>query len=463
MASARRSRSLCGNSSGNEGGTVTPVEERVTQGRRNCVLSACVRISVILGGLAIAHSASAAPVRTAQSDPHPGIHSETWVDSAVPARIALVRIDLTSAEIGLYATKESDRGITTSAFAVRMAAQVAINGDAFAIAGYRPRGLAIGDSTPWTNTQDTAQLPLLHLRRVGERSVAVIEPPELVLTPDDLPEGTQGAIGGRPLLVRSGAVESNFDCADPVTLACQRAPRSGVGISGDGNTMWLATVDGWQAGSVGLTAAELGAFLSARGAAWAMALDGGSSAAMVLDGNVITNPSDGIERTVANHLGVKYGALPRGELVGLICADSVFNCTKLTGAVVTLDDGRVDTTMSDGFYDFTGVTPRLACVVVKKIGYKTKRQCQIVDSGIQTYNSVVLELGVDPPADASVPDGPRATDATTTGDGGFGPDGGNPDTGPGGGCCEAGTGGAPPIALVALVGFLLSRRRVTIG
>ena len=70
--------------------------------------------------------------------------------------------------------------------------------------------------------------------------------------------------------VRSGAVESNFDCADPVTLACQRAPRSGVGISGDGNTMWLATVDGWQAGSVGLTAAELGAFLSARGSARAL-------------------------------------------------------------------------------------------------------------------------------------------------------------------------------------------------
>ncbi len=401
-------------------------------------------------------------MRTGQTDPHPGIHAETWVDSAVPAKIALVRIDLTSAEIALYTTKESDRGITTSGFSVRRSAQVAINGDAFAIAGYRPRGLAIGDSTPWTNTQDTAQLSLFHMRRVGERTLAVIEPPELVLAPDDLPEGTQGAIGGRPLLVRSGAVESNFDCADPVTLACQRAPRSALGLSGDGNTMWLATVDGWQAGSIGLTAAELGAFLSARGAAWAMALDGGSSAAMVIDGTLVTHPSDGIERTVANHLGVKYGALPRGELVGLVCAGSVFDCTKLTGATVTLDDGRVQTTASDGFYDFTNVTPRLACVVVRKTGYKTKRQCQTVDSGIQTYNSVVLEPGVDPPADASVPDGPSAVDATTTGDGGFRPDGGFPEDGGGGGCCEAGTGGAPPIALTALVGFLLRRRRVTI-
>jgi hypothetical protein len=413
----------------------------------------CALVALLLA----ASSAAAAPARTAQSDPHPGIHYETWVDAAVPAKLALVRVDLTSAEIAVYATKESDRGITATGFSNRIAAQVAINGDAFAIAGYRPRGLAVGDSTPWTNTADSAQLPLLHLRRVGERTVAVIEPPELVTTPGDLPEGTQGAVSGRPLLVRSGAVESSFDCADPVTLACQRAPRSAVALSGDGNTMWLATVDGWQSGSVGLTAAELGAFLAGRGAAWAIALDGGSSAAMVLDGALVTNPSDGIERTVANHLGVKYGALPRGELVGLICANSVFNCTRLTGATVTLDDGRVITTASDGFYDFQNVTPRLACVVVKKTGYLTKKQCQTVDSGIQTYNSVVLEPGTDPPADASVPDGPRPPDATTTGDGGFSSDGGIPETGPGGGCCDA-SGGTPPIVLVVLVGWLVFRR-----
>jgi hypothetical protein len=417
-----------------------------------------MRFAVAAAVAALAAStASAAPVRTSQTDPHPGIHHEQWLDAAVPARIALVRVDLTSAEIAVYTTKESDRGITTSGFGNRINAQVAINGDAFAIAGYRPRGLAIGDSTAWTNTADTASLPLFHVRRVGERTVAAIEPPELVIVPDDLPEGTQGALSGRPLLIRSGAVESNFDCADPVTLACQRAPRSAVAISGDGNTMWLATVDGWQSGSVGLTAAELGSFLSARGAAWAIALDGGSSATMVLDGTLITSPSDGIERSVANHLGVKYGALPRGELVGLICANSVFNCTRLTGATVTLDDNRVITTVSDGFYDFQNVTPRLACVVVRKTGYKTKKQCQTVDSGIQTYNSVLLEPGVDPPADASVPDGPKPADATSTGDGSFATDGGIAETGPGGGCCESGRG-SPPILLVLLVGWLVFRR-----
>lgn len=408
-----------------------------------------------------APQAAAAPVRTSQSDPHPGIHRELWVDAAVPARITAVRIDLTSAEIAVYATKESDRGITTSGFSDRIGAQVAINGDAFAVAGYTPRGLAIGSSTPWTNTHDTAALPLFQFRRVGERTVATVEPPELVLTPDDLPEGTQGAVGGRPLLVRAGAVETNFDCADPVTLACQRAPRSALGVSADGNTLWLVTVDGWQAGSLGLTAAELGAFLAARGAAMAMALDGGSSAAMVIDGTLVTSPSDGIERTVANHVGVKYGALPRGELVGLVCANSVFNCTRITGAQVTLDDGRVVTTMADGFYDFPAVTPRLACVTARKTGYKTKRQCQTVDSGIQTYNSLVLEPGVDPPADASVPDAPRVqVDASSGGDGGLWADGGNGATGPGGGCCDA-SRDRPSLVLLVLVGWMLTRRRGT--
>ena len=414
---------------------------------------------VVLIAVSAAGSAVAAPVRTTQSDPHPGIHVERWVDSAVPARIVLVEIDLTSAEIALYATKESDKGLTTSGYATRKAAQVAINGDAFAVAGYTPRGLAIGDSTPWTNTADNAQLALFHLRRVGERTHAAIVPPEITVEPDELPTGTQGAIGGGPLLVRAGSVETSFDCNDPQSVPCQRAPRSALALSADGNRLWLATVDGWQSGSSGLTAAELAGFMQARGAAWAMALDSGSSSTMVIDGTLAGTPSDGIERTVANHLAVKYGMLPAGELVGLICQTSVFNCTRISGAQVTLDDGRVRTTAADGLYDFTGVTPRLACVTVRKTGFLTKKQCQTVDSGIQTYNSVVLEPGTDPPPDAGVPDAALPDDAAP-GDGGDGTDAGIPEIGDGGGCCGAGRD-RPSFALLVLVGWMLARRRGT--
>ena len=393
--------------------------------------------------------AAAAPALSSQRDPHPGIRYELWVDAAVPARIHLVRIDLTSQEIALYATKEADRGRTTRQLSDLLDAQVAINGDAFAVAGYVPRGLAIGDATPWSNTSDDEHTALLHLRRVGEpaigheRTLAAISTPEIIATPATLPDGTQGAIGGRPLLVRNGAVEAQFDCNDPVTLACTRAPRSAAALSADGNTLWLATVDGWQAGSLGLTAAELAAFLRGRGAHAALALDGGSSASLVLDGVVVSTPSDGVERPVANHLAIKYGALPAGSLVGLICRDDVFACRddvtlRLPGATVTLDDGRVRTSDANGFYSFTGITPRLACVTVKLAGYKTRVQCQTVGAGLQTYNSVALTMGVDPPDAGAPADAPPAEPLP---DGGTGPrpDGGGGFTEPGpGGCCEAG-------------------------
>ena len=138
-----------------------------------------------------------------QSDPHPGIHREHWIDSTGPVQIDLVRIDLTSGEIALYATKESDKGITTSGSRT-LGAQVAINGDAFAVVGYTPRGLAIGDATPWTTTFDTAELPVLHFRRSGERTYGAIEAPREEHRAGRPADGTQGAMSGRPLLVRAG-------------------------------------------------------------------------------------------------------------------------------------------------------------------------------------------------------------------------------------------------------------------
>ncbi len=422
--------------------------------------------------LCASSTAVAAPVMISAVEKHPGIDYEKWEDGAIPARIHLVTIDLTSTEIALYATKEAERGTTTGELSLTLDAQVAINGDSFSVAGYRPRGLAIGDSAAWTNTADDASSAVFHLRRVGERTVANISPPEQVVGMAQLPEGTQGAISGRPLLIRAGAVETSFDCNDPITLACQRAPRSAAGLTADGNTLILVTVDGWQSGSAGMTAAELAGFLRARGAYTAVAFDGGSSATMILDGAVANKPSDGVQRSVANHLAVKYGALPTGQLVGIICSTDIFTCSqeaefRLPGAEVTLDDGRVKIVGQDAFYNFTGVTPRLACVTVKKAGYQTKTKCEQVYSGVPNYNSVALEAGEDPPpTDAGVPgDGDVPSDSETGGDAGTRPDAGNAFDGPGGGCCDAGSKPETTGILVLLVALWLSsvtmRRRGT--
>ncbi len=428
-----------------------------------------MRTLILLALVTVTGSAGASPVLIGGTvAKHPGIDYEKWEDAAIPARIHLVRIDLTSEEIALFTTREAERGMTAGQFGMQREAQVVINGDAFAVAGYRPRGLAIGDTATWSNTADDTHSAVFHLRRIGERTFAEISPPEEVVDLDQLPEGTQGAISGRPLLVRAGAVEAGFDCNDPVTVACTRAPRTAIGLTADGNTLLMVTVDGWQATSSGLTAAELASFLRARGAHTAMAFDGGSSATMILDGMLASSPSDGIQRSVANHLAIKHGALPTGELVGLICSSDIFTCGnddqfRLPGAKVTLDDGRFKVVGSDAFYNFLGVTPRLACVTVTLDGYKTKTKCERVYSGTDpNYNSVQLEPGEDPPpADAGV-DGQTATDDSgVVGDGGGGSDAGGDIDPPRGGCCNAGGHPETTGILVLLVAFMALRRRGT--
>jgi hypothetical protein len=411
-------------------------------------------------------------VRTGQSDPYSGIHRETWRDSAINARIHLVRVDLTSAEIVLVATKESERGRKTTRFAADRSAAIAINGGPFAVSGYVPRGLAMGDTVTWTGTADDAITSVLHFRRVGEQTRLEIVPPEEIVVPGALPPGTQGILSGRPLLVRAGVAIPPPDCNDPVAIPCTRAPRTAVAVSADGNTMWIAVADGWQAISVGVTAQELGAFLQARGAHMAVNLDGGGSSTLFVGaaGGIVNAPSDGVERVVANHLAVLHNALPPGEVVGLICENTFSPCSKpIVGAVVTLDDGRM-TTSSDGAggtqqvgrYAFQNVTPRLACATARKAGYRTNSRCNYVSSGEVQFNSIALMPGVDPP-DAGVPDAPVVPgDGAALGDGGFGGDGGM--TPPeGAGCCDA-RRDRPPIwlaVLVAALAFRSVRRRGT--
>jgi hypothetical protein len=416
-----------------------------------------------------AHAAAASPTMTFSSDPHPGIHRETWEDTSVPWRTRIIQIDLTSAEIAVYATKESDRGLTPTAYAARIGAQVVVNGDAFSVDNFIPRGLAIGASDVWSNTADDDISAVWNVRRVGERTYAGIAPPAQITTAETLPTGTEGAVSGRPLIVSAGAVPNNIDCTDQVTLACQRTPRTAVALSADGNTMWLAVTDGWQSGSIGMTAAELGAFLVARGAYSALMLDGGSSSALNVDGALVSSPSDGVERVVANHIAVKYGSLPKGQIVGLICKHDVFNCggdasIEMAGVKVYLDDGREFTTSTSAYlYDFTAVTQRLACVTAKKAGWLTKTQCAQVDGNGMTYNSIAMFEGTDTPDAGVYDDGGVDVPDGGMGSGGNHGDAGNPAQGPGGGCCETGrqSGRSPEWPLVVVVAWFLTRRRGT--
>lgn len=131
------------------------------------------------------------------------------------------------------------------------------------------------------------------------------------------------AIGGGPLLLRGGQ-----PFADPNPPASQetfeRYPLTGAGVSADGSTLWLVTVDGRSPQrSVGITRPMLASLFAALGASDAMAFDTGGSAEMVVRhlgdarASVANVPSDGAERPIADGLFVVNSA-PRGPAGTLI-------------------------------------------------------------------------------------------------------------------------------------------------
>ncbi|WLD94364.1 phosphodiester glycosidase family protein [Alkalihalobacillus sp. AL-G] len=121
------------------------------------------------------------------------------------------------------------------------------------------------------------------------------------------------AVGGSSQLVKDGEI-STTDNGD-------RHPRTAVGFSKDGTQMILATVDGRQRDSRGMTLLELAHLMKEHGAWNALNLDGGGSSTLVArelgrgDINVFNSPSDGGERHVPNGIGI-WSTAKTGNLDG---------------------------------------------------------------------------------------------------------------------------------------------------
>ena len=113
------------------------------------------------------------------------------------------------------------------------------------------------------------------------------------------------AIGGCPI-VRGTKPVVGLDTRE-------RAPRSAVAISAKGRRMYLVTVDGRQATSVGLTLAQFGTLLAELHVDDAVNLDGGGSSTLVYRTpgadavTVVNDPSDPSPRPVPNGIGVWSG------------------------------------------------------------------------------------------------------------------------------------------------------------
>jgi hypothetical protein len=154
----------------------------------------------------------------------------------------------------------------------------------------------------------------------------------------------RSAIGGGPLLIDHGAVVDDPASPNYATRA-RRIPVAAVAKLADG-TLALVTVDGHRvATSIGIARSELCALLLALGATDAMLLDSGGSATLVarapgdVDASVVNDPSDGVERPVADGLFL-YSATPLGPPARLTVRPQ--QIVALAGAVVPLRARIVD-------------------------------------------------------------------------------------------------------------------------
>ncbi len=385
------------------------------------LLVLCLALMALL--LVLGERDARATLQATTTTPYPGVTHVVYVDATVPLKVHVVTIDVTSQEIHLYATQSAERGQSVSDFAACkkgvagcVPSEVAINGDLFAPLGFVPAGLAIGATTAWSDAAtDNATEGYFAFGRPDDVNQVYLSLPSAIEQPPAA-LATEGVVGGRALLVAGGQAQSSFDAADP-TEPFRSGPRTAIGVDNatGAHLLFLAVVDGDQADSLGMTAEELGSFLSGLGVSDALELDGGGASTLYLkkEGGVVSSPSDGVERQVANQLGIHYGVSPyRASVVGKVFDSQFGNDAKaLTTAVVTVD-GVLSTWNTNApahtVYNVDNVTPHYVCAHASAAGFKSAQQCrQITASDIQAsqiqYLSLVVYPGQDPPPDMSVP------------------------------------------------------------
>ncbi len=257
-------------------------------------------------------------------------------------------VDTTVAGVTLDATATAQRKQKTSSFAKVIKAQAAVNGDFFSYATYATGGLAAGDGKAWLDTADDKSDANLVFSK-GNPSKPVIHLAAEILKFDA--KSMWGVVSGHPILVDAG--KTTTAATNPKSSFCQtRHPRTLVGLDKAGTTLIIAVVDGRQPSlSVGMRCDEEATLMKGLGAWTALNLDGGGSSTMYLSGQgVVNSPSDGVERTVGNHLAVyapKIGTMASFYGTAYVSGQA----TKvLAGAAIQITGGPGDLTDAKGAY-----------------------------------------------------------------------------------------------------------------
>lgn len=138
---------------------------------------------------------------------------------------------------------------------------------------------------------------------------------DITATPDWV--GMNMAVTGGGMLIVDGMIPETF-----THEVAGRHPRTAIGSSEDGKTVYMVVVDGRQSHSIGMTMIELADFMLEIGAWNAVMMDGGGSSTLVsrVPGTekiaVQNRPSDGVQRRIPNAIGV-FSVAPPSSMAGL--------------------------------------------------------------------------------------------------------------------------------------------------
>ncbi len=331
------------------------------------------------------------------TSPYLGVRKLYRTSTSPNRQIHALEIKLDTPGLQLRSTASGERRRSVSSFANLVGAQLAVNADFFSYTDYSTSGLAAGNGVAWAGTADgTATATFAFGTNRVELSA------KSAVVPFDA-SWMKGVVSGKPDLLRSGTVSASQHGTDFCTT---RHPRTALGLSQDGKTLYLVVVDGRSTASVGATCTDLANLLKGLGAHHAVNLDGGGSSAMFVKGQgVVNRPSDGSERVVANHLAVfAPSANSLGNLKGLIY-EGTDTAARLAGATVQVTGGPRLVTGTTGVYDLD-VPAGTWTITASKAGYVTQSVTRSVTAGATTWGSMGLQR-VPAPVDS---DGDGVTD-----------------------------------------------------
>lgn len=251
------------------------------------------------------------PAKFQHTKPYKGIDYYEWRTEKPKVVIHTLVVDLDNPNIELKATPPSKNKRTTSAYGKEMGVEAAINGDLYRIkTDNRPLTLAVGDGKKWPGTKDNRVYSTIQWYK-GSNCVEITEKSSIAT----FKKGMEGAVGGHPILLWNGKIDSFKKDAHPSCGPPQ--PRTIVGLSEDKSKLFMTVIDGrrpttW---SQGLTCTESAKLMQKFGVYTALNLDGGGSSTMWLKNKGLVNKPSGDpnipeerrtlrERPVANHLGI---------------------------------------------------------------------------------------------------------------------------------------------------------------